>query len=58
MASGVALVVADVPALREVMRPAEVFLFSPDNPQSLAETIQKVLSPEWLPVWEAKAAEA
>ena len=58
MASGVPLVVADVPALREVVGGAEAFMFSPDSPQSLAETIKKALSSERLPEGRAKAAEA
>lgn len=58
MASGVALVVADVPALREVVGPTEAFIFSPDNPRSLAEAIKKALFPERLSEWKAKAEEA
>ena len=46
MASGVPLVVAQVPALTEVVSSAEAHLFTPDEPRSLAETITKALKPE------------
>ncbi len=58
MASGVALAVADTPALNEVVGPTQVFTFSPDNSHSLSDTIKRALSPEWLPEWKSKAAEA
>ncbi len=43
MASGIPLIVSDVPALREVVGPESAFLFTPDDPQSLARAVQKVL---------------
>lgn len=56
MASGVALVVADTPSLREVVRPTQLLKFVPDNPESLADAIKRALSSEWLANWVSKEA--
>lgn len=58
MASGVGLVVADVPALKEIVLPTQAFLFSPDDPKSLADCIRGALSPEGTAGRFLKAAEA
>ena len=56
MASGVALVVADTPSLKEVVDPTQIIKFTPDNPESLAYAIRKALSSEWLASWISKEA--
>lgn len=43
MASNIPIVAADLPSLREVVGEEDVYFFEPDNPQALAETVEKVL---------------
>ena len=44
MSSGVPLVASDIPSLREVLDDEMASFFTPDNPQSLAETVSATLS--------------
>jgi glycosyltransferase involved in cell wall biosynthesis len=46
MASGVPVVVSDLPSIREVVDEKSAFFFSPDDSVSLATTIKKALSDE------------
>lgn len=43
MASGVPIVVSDLPSIREVVGEAEVYLVAPDSPEALAEGIKAAL---------------
>lgn len=58
MASGVAVAVADVPALREVVTSSEAFTFTPDDPRSLADTVARALSSGGLLELRSKAQAA
>jgi len=44
MASSVPIVASSVPSIREVLDESNSFLFTPDDPESLAETIDKALN--------------
>lgn len=44
MTSGVPIVTSDLPSLREIVDESTVFFFTPDNKESLAKTINHVLS--------------
>ena len=50
MASGVPMVVSDLPSLREVVSEDEAFFFEPDNAQALALAITEALSAPDAPV--------
>ena len=43
MASGVPIVVSDLPSLREVLNEFNAFFVEPDNPRAFAEGIARVL---------------
>jgi glycosyltransferase involved in cell wall biosynthesis len=58
MASGVALAVADVPALKEVVAPTQAFQFISDDPRDLARAVKQALSPAFLSERLSKAREA
>ena len=44
MTSGRPIIASDVPSIREVLNEDEAFWYSPDDPISLAEAVQRVLS--------------
>jgi glycosyltransferase involved in cell wall biosynthesis len=44
MASGVPIIASDLPSLREVLSEENALLIEPDNPQALAESIEKILN--------------
>lgn len=48
MSSGTPIIASDLPSIRDIVSEEEVFFFEPDNPESLAKAIDKVLqdSPE------------
>lgn len=58
MASGVALAVANVPSLKEVVAPIHAFTFTPDDSADLARVIQRALSSDFLSERLSKAREA
>src|SRR3989344_2027316 len=41
MASGIPIVASNIPSIREIVSPKEVFFFIPDDPKSLAKTVQE-----------------
>lgn len=43
MSSGTPIVASDLPSIRDIVSEKEVFFFEPDNPESLAKTIDRVL---------------
>lgn len=43
MASGIPIVASDIPSIREIVSPKEVFFFTPDDPKSLAKEIQEAI---------------
>jgi glycosyltransferase involved in cell wall biosynthesis len=42
MASGVPLLISDIPSLTEITSEPEVTLFSPDDPKALAHSLSKL----------------
>ena len=48
MASGIPIVVSDLPVLREILNQKNAILFKPDDSKDLAEGIQKVLQDPYL----------
>ena len=43
MASGIPIVASNIPSIREIVSPKEVFFFTPDDPKSLAKAIQEAI---------------
>jgi glycosyltransferase involved in cell wall biosynthesis len=44
MACGATIIAADTPAVREIVSPANAFLYRPDDAESLAEAVRTVFA--------------